>query len=141
MSTWKLGEKEVYDYYSTHKNSYIYRFSDTHDVNAQLKHFGDRMVYAAKTPADFLVVHKSRTFFLEVKTTSNVKGITSSLFKQQAGLRDRILKCSGEYYYHIYSIVNKQWYFVPGWVISESANRTWEELKLYKVSYLKDIKE
>lgn len=140
MSKWKLGEKEVYDYYSTQKNAYIYRFSDTHDVNAQLKRFGDKMIYMSPKPSDFFAIYWGHSFFLEVKTTENIKGITSSLVKQQAGMRDRILKCDGEYWYHIYSIVNKQWYMVPGDVVAKNPNSTWEQLKYYKIDYLKELK-
>lgn len=145
MSKWKLGEKEVYDYYSSQRHSYIYRFTDTHDVNSQLKGFNQRMginqpngmVYVPANPSDFLVIYKNRTFFLEVKTTENIKGVTYSLFKQQEGFRDRIIRCGGEYWYHIYSIVNKQWYMVPGELIAEKPTCKWEELNHYKIDYLK----
>lgn len=141
MSKWKLGEKEVYDYYSTTKNSYCYRFSDTHDINAQLKRFGEKMVYTSAKPSDFLVIYWGRTIFLEVKTTERIRGVTNSLFSEQEGARDRILRCGGEYWYHIYSIANKQWYMVPGWVIAKNPNSKWEDLKYYKVDYLKELKE
>lgn len=141
MKDWSKAEKAVYKYFSEEKGSFIYRFSDTHDVNAQLKRFGEnkKMVFTEKKPSDFLVVFHGRMFFAEVKSTENVKGVTSSLFKEQVGLRNRIVKASGAYFYFIYSIFNKKWYVVPAFEIMSNPNRKWEQLKYYEVDYLCEI--
>lgn len=138
MKDWNKAEKVIYKYFSEQKGSFIHRFSDTHDVNAQLNRFneGRKMVYTEKKPSDFLIVFGGNTFFAEVKSTSGVRGVTKALFDEQEGLRNRILKAEGMYFYFIYSITNKQWYKVPGELIAYNPNRKWEELSEYKVEYL-----
>lgn len=139
MRYWKQAEATVYKYFSEKKGSFIHRFIDTHDINAQLNRFKDDkpIIYTEKKPSDFIVIEDGITFFAEVKSTENVKGVTSALFKEQEGMRKRILKVNGLYFYFIYSLFNKCWYKVPGEIIEEKENRKWEELEQYKVDYLK----
>lgn len=139
MRYWKQAEATVYKYFSEKKGSFIHRFIDTHDINAQLNRFKDRapIVFVGQRPSDFIAIEDGITFFAEVKSTENVRGVTSALFAEQDGMRKRILKANGLYFYFIYSIFNKSWYKVPGRIIEEKENRKWEELEQYKVGYLK----
>lgn len=141
MRYWKKAESTVYKYFSEQKGSFIHRFIDTHDINAQLNRFkdGKEMVFTAAKPSDFIVTYHGTTFYAEVKSTENVKGVTNALFSEQEGMRSRVLKADGLYFYFIYSIFNKQWYKVPGFLIADNPNRKWEELDVYKIDYLEAI--
>ena len=94
MKDWKKAEATVYKYFSEKKGSFIHRFTDTHDINAQLKRFheGKGMVYTEKKPSDFIIVEGGIVYFAEVKSTENIRGVTSSLFEEQKGMRNRIMK-------------------------------------------------
>lgn len=135
MKNWQKAEEAVYTYFSKRKDTYISRLSDTHDINAQLNRFGGerKMVYAKKKESDFLIVSKGVTFFGEVKCCANVKGVTSSLFQEQEGIRNRILRAGGKYVYFINSSKYNKWYAVPGEVISQKSNLTWSELSAFRV--------
>ncbi len=140
MQNWQKAEDIVYNYFSSRKDSYITRLKDTHDINAQLRRFGERpIILGKKRESDFIVIEDGITYFAEVKCTTNVKGVTKSLFSSQEGKRNRILRANGSYHYFIYSTVREQWYMVPAVVIAENPNRTWEELKLYKTSRLENV--
>lgn len=138
MKDWKKAEAIVYKYFSEQKGSFIHRFIDTHDINAQLGRFkeGKEMVFTYRKPSDFIVTYHGNTFYAEVKTTVNVKGTTNALFSEQEGMRNRILKADGRYFYFIYSFIKNQWYVVPGFIIAENPNRKWEEIDNFKVDYL-----
>lgn len=141
MQTYTRAENVVLDYFKSSKDCCAFRLNDTRDINAQLKRFGTNkpMVYAHSKPSDIIIVERGSTYFAEVKSTENLKGITKSLFSQQVGSRERILRSGGEYYYFIYSLVKARWYKVPGSIIAENANRTWDELAVYVVRYLKGL--
>lgn len=140
MQNWQKAEDIVYNYFSSKKDSYITRLTDTHDINAQLRRFGERpIVLGKKRESDFIVIEDGVTYFAEVKCTTNVRGVTKSLFSSQEGKRNRILRASGLYHYFIYSTVREQWYMVPAVVIAENPNRTWDELKIYKTSRLENV--
>lgn len=140
MQNWQKAEKIVYDYFGSSKDSYITRLSDTHDINAQLRRFGEKpIVLGKKRESDFIIVQNGLTYFAEVKCTSNIRGVTKSLFESQEGKRNRILRVGGNYQYFIYSTVREQWYIVPGSVFYENPNRSWEDLKYYKVGCLENV--
>lgn len=142
MQTYKLAEKAVLEYFNSSKDCYAARFTDTHDINSQLRRFriiGSPMVYAHRNPSDFIVVERGETYFAEAKSTENIKGVSSSLFDEQKGERTRILRAGGKYFYFVYSFVRARWYKIPGAVIAEKATRTWEELAPYTVRYLKGL--
>lgn len=141
MKTYKKAEKAVINFFNSKKDCCAFRFQDTADVNSQLGRFGSNqgMVYVEKNPSDFIVIERGTTYFAEAKSTENVKGVTSSLFDQQRGYRNRILSCGGKYYYFVYSITRARWYKIPGDVIRDNANRTWEDLAVYRYGSLEAI--
>lgn len=138
MREWKKAEATVYKYFAEKKGSFIHRFIDTHDINAQLNRFkdGKAIIYTEKKPSDFIIVEDGITYFAEVKSTENIRGVTSALFAEQDGMRKRVLKANGLYFYFIYSIHNQKWYKVPGFEIEEKPNQKWEEIANYEVDYL-----
>ena len=89
-------------------------------------------------PSDFVVVDNGYTFFAEVKSTNNARGVTTSLFEQQRVKRDKFLKAGAGYSYFVFSTVRNAWYTIPASVIVENANRTWDELSMYKNFTLTD---
>lgn len=132
MQNWQKAENIVYNYFSSRKDSYIMRLNDTHDINAQLRRFGEKpIILGKKRESDFIIIQGGYTYFAEVKCTSNVRGVTSSLFKSQEGKRNRILRVGGSYAYFIYSTVREKWYIVPGSIIEKNPNRCWDDLKPY----------
>ena len=61
MLTYQLAEKAVLEYFNSSKDCYAARFTDTHDINSQLRRFrtiGSPMVYAHRNPSDFIVVER-----------------------------------------------------------------------------------
>lgn len=140
MQSWQKAENIIYDYFSSRKDSYIMRLKDTHDINAQLRRFGEKpLILAKKKESDFIIIQGGYTYFAEVKCTSNVRGTGKALFSSQEGKRKRILRAGGVYQYFIYSTVRECWYCVPGAVFEENSNRTWDDLKCYKIIYLEKV--
>lgn len=130
-----LAEKVVYDYFNqSSKTKVCFRFHDSYDVIKLLKR--KQVVPLSKNPSDLLIVDGGKTYFAEVKTTDNVRGLTRPLFEQQRVIRDRILLAGGLYYYFVYSSNIKQWYKIPGEVIKENPNVKWGELGKYMINYL-----
>lgn len=130
----KLCEKFIYEWFNRNKSVACERFSDTGDT---FQGRGVGVVISSK-PSDFIVVDKGYTFFAEVKSTNNARGVTTSLFEQQRVKRDKFLKAGASYSYFVFSTVRNAWYTIPANVIVENANRTWDELSMYKNFTLTD---
>lgn len=130
----KLCEKFIYEWFNRNKSVACERFSDTSDT---FQGRGVGVVLSSK-PSDFVVVDNGYTFFAEVKSTNNARGVTTSLFEQQRVKRDKFLKAGAGYSYFVFSTVRNAWYTIPASVIVENANRTWDELSMYKNFTLTD---
>lgn len=130
MSAQSMGKKAesfILDWLSKRdKWTYVARFSDNYDANKG-RWGKDKLVNVGRKPSDAIAILGGVTWFLEVKTTTNEKGLTSSLFKTQAGERDRIIKAGGHYAYLIYSVVRKRWYLIDAYFLVPTD--TWEELE------------
>ena len=123
----KKAESFILDWLSKRdKWTYIARFSDNYDANKGRWGKGG-VVNVGRKPSDAIAILGGVTWFLEVKTTTNEKGLTSSLFKTQAGERDRILKAGGHYAYLIYSVYRRRWYLKNAEFLVPTD--TWEELE------------
>lgn len=131
----KLAENFIYDYLDNNsKNLYVCRFVDTYDANKG--RWGDpsqKKVIIRRRPCDFMLVVNGHTYFCEVKATTNKQGLTSSLFSQQIAERTRILSAGGEYIYLIYSVENKQWYWINSRKLDTSAK--WGELSFFVIDF------
>lgn len=130
----KKAESFIIDYFDSLKSKQIYaaRFADTHDANKG--RWGDpsqKKVIIPRKPCDMMLVVKGMTYFCEVKSTENKKGLKSSLFTEQYAERTRIVNAGGSYLYLIYSYAKEKWYWVPFEDLNENA--TWEELDKFFV--------
>lgn len=141
MKVYQKAEKAILAHYNKSKDCCAFRFQDSKDVTAQLGIFKScsGVAYTQRNPADFIVVERGNVFFAEAKSTENVRGITTSLFNQQKGYRNRILDCGGKYIYFIWSVARCNWYKIPGGVIRECATRSWDELSIYKISNIEGV--
>lgn len=130
----KIAESFVKDYFDSLKSKQVYtaRFADTYDANKG--RWGDpsqKKVIITRKPCDMMLVIKGMTYFCEVKSTENKKGLKSSLFTKQYAERTRIVSAGGNYLYLIYSYAKEKWYWVPFENLNENA--TWEELDKFFV--------
>lgn len=138
-------ERAVYSYFNSgRKNTVCYRFQDSADANRKMaiyqrKTFTPGFILMGKNPSDLIVTENGETYYAEVKSTANTRGITSPLFETQRGDRKRILAAGGKYYYFIYSITLYSWYKVPAQIIAESASRSWLDLAKYKIGYIDKV--
>lgn len=140
MQIWQKAEEVIYDYFSSRKDCHIIRLRDTHDINAQLRRFGEKpLIIGKKRESDFIVIENGSIYFAEVKCTSQIRGVTSNLFASQEGKRNRILRAKGDYRYFVYSMIKESWYCIPADVIYRKARRSWDELEQYKIYYLEKI--
>lgn len=140
MQNWQKAEDIIYDYFSSKKDSYIIRQKDTHDINAQLRRFGEKpLILVKKKESDFIVIDNGDMYFAEVKCTGNIRGLTSALFSRQEGKRNRILRANGKYNYFVFSEFRDQWYKIPGSVVAEKKNLRWEDIISYKINYLESV--
>lgn len=132
-ASYTVVEKTFENYMnSLGKGTYIVRFPDTKEVNSLLWHTGIcKKVILPRRPSDFLVTEKGHTYYAEIKSTANPKGLTSNLFSQQKGERTRILAAGGDYVYFIYNIQSMKWYKVPARELNENAK--WVELTKFIV--------
>lgn len=127
QSMGKIAESFILDWLSKRdKWTYVARFSDNYDANKGRWGKGD-VVNLGRKPSDAIVILGGVTYFLEVKTTTNEKGLTSALFKSQVGERERILKAGGNYAYLIYSVVRKRWYLKMAEYLVPTD--TWDDLE------------
>ena len=112
------------------KDVYVTRLVDTFDANKG--RWGDpaqKKVIIPRRPSDFIIVMKGRTFFCDIKSTSNVYGLTASLFNEQIAERTRITRAGGEYVYLIYSYAHSKWYWIPFTELDVKAK--WEDLEKF----------
>ena len=122
----KKAESFILDWLSKRdKWTYVARFSDNYDANKG--RWGKGIVNVGRKPSDAVAIFGGVTYFLEIKTTTNEKGLTPSLFKSQIGERERILKAGGNYAYLIYSVVRKRWYFKTAECLVPTD--TWDDLE------------
>ena len=107
----KKAESFILDWLSKRdKWTYVARFSDNYDANKGRWGKGG-VVNLGRKPSDAILIVNGITYFLEIKTTTNQKGLTPSLFKTQESERTRIMAAGGHYAYLIYSVYRKRWYF------------------------------
>lgn len=140
---WKQCEKIVFDHFNNDfgKNSVAYRFTDSADINRQSYKKGMRFVVTEIiNPSDFIITCSGVTSFVEVKCTSDEKGVKPALLKQQGGSRRRITAAGGSFIYFIYSTHTKKWYKVPAEVfIDNKKTIEWGELDCFTYNRLKGI--
>lgn len=124
----KKAEDFILDFLSTHsKKCFISRFSDTYDANkGRWGNPSIKKVVLEKKPCDAIMTWNGVTYYLEVKATENIKGLTSSLFSQQKWARTRVEAADGIYLYLIYSYSQEKWYWIKSTELNEKAS--WEEL-------------
>lgn len=141
MNIPKLCEKIVFDYYNRSKTTMCTRFIDSADLNRESYKRGAKFTATGiSQPSDLLVTCSGLTFYAEVKSTDNERGITQSLIKRQAGSRRRVLAAGGMYLYYIYRIATKQWYEIPGDVFQDTEGTfLWKDLEIYRINFLKGI--
>lgn len=142
MNIPKLCEKIVFDFYNRSKITMCTRFIDSADLNRESYKRGAKFTATGIVqPSDLLVTCEGTTFYAEVKSTDNERGVTQSLIKRQAGSRRRVLTAGGMYLYYIYRINKRQWYEVPGDMFQEQQEGTilWEDLEDCKIDFLKGI--
>lgn len=137
----KLCEKIVFDYYNRDKYTVCTRFIDSADLNRESYKRGAKFTATGiSQPSDLIITERGRTFYVEVKSTSNPRGITRSLIKRQAGSRKRILMARGEYTYFIYRVPTKQWYIIDGRFVEEAEGTIpWWAIENKKINFLKEI--
>lgn len=127
QSMGKKAESFILDWLSKRdKWTYVARFSDNYDANKG-RWGKSKVVNVGKKPSDAVAIFSGITYFLEIKATTNVKGLTPSLFKTQEGERTRIINAGGHYAYLVYSIVRKRWYFIDAEILVPTD--TWEDLE------------
>ena len=127
QSMGKIAESFILDWLSKRdKWTYVARFSDNYDANKGRWGKGG-VVNLGRKPSDAIAILGGVTYFLEIKTTTNEKGLTSALFKSQVGERERILKAGGNYAYLIYSVVRKRWYLKMAEYLVPTD--TWDDLE------------
>lgn len=133
MDLGKKAEKFILDYLDNlNKRVYVARFVDTYDANKG--RWGDpsqKKAIVERRPCDAMLIINGKTYFCEVKATTNKTGIYSGLFTKQKGERKRIINAGGSYLYLIYSYALEQWYSVVYPDLNENAN--WFELEEFKV--------
>ena len=136
----KKAEKFIINYLeSLGKYVYVARFADTYDANKG--RWGDptqKKTIITRRPCDFMLIYGRDSYFCEVKATTNTKGLTSSLFKEQVAERTRILKAGGRYLYLIYSAFTKYWYWIEAPDLDENA--MWDQLEPYSVPNFPEVK-
>lgn len=127
QSMGKRAESFILDWLSKRdKWTYVARFSDNYDANKGRWGKGG-VVNLGRKPSDAIAILGGVTYFLEIKTTTNEKGLTPSLFKSQISERERILKAGGNYAYLIYSVVRKRWYLKMAEYLVPTD--TWDDLE------------
>lgn len=127
QSMGKRAESFILDWLSKRdKWTYVARFSDNYDANKGRWGKGG-VVNLGRKPSDAIAIFSGVTYFLEIKTTTNEKGLTPSLFKSQISERERILKAGGNYAYLIYSVVRKRWYLKTAEYLVPTD--TWDDLE------------
>lgn len=127
QSMGKIAESFILDWLSKRdKWTYVARFSDNYDANKGRWGKGG-VVNLGRKPSDAIAILGGVTYFLEIKATTNEKGLTSALFKSQIGERERILKTGGNYAYLIYSVVRKRWYLKMAEYLVPTD--TWDDLE------------
>ena len=141
MNIPKLCEKAVFDYYNSGKYTICTRFIDSADLNRESYKRGAKFTATGiSQPSDLVITIRGRTFYAEVKSTSNPRGITQSLIKQQAGSRKRILMAGGDYTYFIYRVPTKTWYMIDGDILDENEGTfTWDRAEHYEIRFLREI--
>lgn len=133
---WELAEEEFNNAFNKGKYSYCHKLPDSKIANkSNWANKGAKFISLPKQPADFIVVCNGVTFFADVKTTANTKGISSSLFKSQAAHKLKILNAGGLYYFFIKSLSNNKWYRLPAGY--DNFNAKWEELEKFSFDITK----
>lgn len=136
----KLAEKKILNWLKNQrKDLYISRFVDTYDANRDRWLVANqKKVIIPRRPSDAIVVEKGVTYFLEVKTSDNKSGVTSTLFREQVAERTRIEAAGGLYVYLIYSTLRETWYKVSSSTLQIfNYNCSWDNLEQYKCNYPK----
>lgn len=135
MDSGKKAEKFILNYLDKlNKDTYVARFVDTYDANKG--RWGSKdLVAIEERPCDAVLIYGGKTYFCEVKSTTNLSGLTSALFNKrgQKKSRIRVTYAGGSYIYLIYSYAKQQWYWVPYTDLKETAN--WYELEPFKVDF------
>lgn len=137
----KKAEKFIIKYLEgLGKYVYVARFADTYDANKG--RWGDptqKKTIITRRPCDCMLIWKGTTYFCEIKATTNKKGLTPSLFKEQVAERTRITRANGNYLYLVYSDFTKSWYWIDSYDLDENA--TWSELEPLIMPEFPEVKE
>lgn len=124
---WEIAQDEFEAAFNKGKFSYCHRFPDSLDATrGNYNNPRSRFVKLPPQPSDFIVVWNGIIFFAEVKSTKSTTGISSSLFKNQAAQKLKILNAGGIYYFFVKRISTGQWYRLPG--NYPNLNAKWSEL-------------
>lgn len=122
----KVCESFIYNYFNRNKKTMCVRFSDTHDT---FQGRGKGVILSRK-PSDFIVVNDGYTFFCEVKSTEDQKGVRRKLLERQFSRMLRIKNCGGNFVYYIYSKVRDSWFSIDSKNITEDfSSMEWSDMR------------
>ena len=81
--------------------------------------------FANARPSDRLVTYQGRTFFAEVKSTSEkVSFPYSNIEPMQIGWAKKIVAAGGEYFFFVHALHTDQWFKVPAQFVLTSDKRS-----------------
>lgn len=133
--SWKNAEKDFVESWKRFgKRAVCIRLTDT----AAAKAVAGTRAFVAAQPSDYIVTWEGRTFFAEVKSTTDERAFHfKHIRKQQIAAARRITKAGGEYLFFICRIRpdGQDWFLVPAQVVIETIpikkHLTWSELSDY----------
>lgn len=123
------------------KNAFVHRLVDAAEIKGRTGVVGE----ARAQPSDYILVYNGKTYFAEVKSSSNKTSFAFSLLrKTQTAFARRIIAAGGEHIVFVHSLANSQWYLVPYQTIietidsGEKSSIKWQDMVRFKYDGIKD---
>jgi len=92
------------------KQAYFYRVVDAAEVRGRTGKIG----FIRPAPSDYVLVHRGRTSFAEVKSTQNPTSFPFSLLRVvQSSIATRVLAAGGDYDVYAHNLITDVWYKFP----------------------------
>ncbi len=111
------------------KDAFLYRFEDPADA------FGlnERLVRLTSKPADYLLTYRTKTWLVECKDTSEVKGFKTSLIQiNQKTAATKTTRAGGNYSFVVNSSHNARVYVIPAqFILVRQGCIAWDVLKSF----------
>lgn len=131
---WELAEDEFDNHWKRlGKAAHLWEFKDARALRGMNK----RPTATGKQPSDRLITYEGKTFFAEVKHTTDPKAFHfGSIQPGQKAFATLCTAAGGDYRIYIRSEVLQQWFCLPFSVIQAHPKQsiTWPELAPFQVS-------